>query len=292
MSGAGLWAAVVGVELLVLLCGVLAIAWWRHQRLRLRDRQAVQSLVAKLRKGRPEREAAIRSFLSERFGLADQALEGAAVPIAKEELRLYQTFANLYLTRDAGAVAGFDLALEAAVAPYWQLQGGAAAEVAAEVEPADNPELEHLRDENCRLSEELQITMNTMSRMLAEYSGMFRASADAVAAQAAAPPRAQSATEETEVSGATEDSAAEAIAEPPEVDIAEPPDDPADLDSAPAAERDTAKTAAVDQVLAEATGDAQRHLAELQGMLDDIDESNADSELVRATPPDGSKVAG
>ncbi|MFM1892016.1 MAG: hypothetical protein RLZ44_1093, partial [Pseudomonadota bacterium] len=224
MSGASLWAAAVGVELLVLLCGVLAIAWWRNQRLRLRDRQAVQSLVAKLRKGRPEREAAIRSFLSERFGLADQALEGAAVPIAKEELRLYQTFANLYLTRDAGAVAGFDLALEAAVAPYWQLQGGVAAEITAEVEPADNPELEHLRDENRRLSEELQITMNTMSRMLAEYSGMFRASADAVAAQAAAaPPPAQSATEETEVARTTEDAAAEAIAELPEVDVAEPP---------------------------------------------------------------------
>jgi hypothetical protein len=60
----------------------------------------------------------------------------------------------------------------AALAPYYELEGGGIV-VAQEQADEDTSELENLRAENQRLSDELSVTMETMSRMLNEYSTMF-----------------------------------------------------------------------------------------------------------------------
>lgn len=70
--------------------------------------------------------------------------------------------------------ARFDADLYAALEPYHALAGGMQAEQApSQPGEADETGLEALRQENERLSEELRITMETMSRMLNEYSTMF-----------------------------------------------------------------------------------------------------------------------
>jgi hypothetical protein len=86
--------------------------------------------------------------------------------------------------------------------------------------------------------------MNTMSRMLAEYSTMFKATAEA------AP---------------TPEAAAETAA----------------FDEPVAADAPTADAAQQPVGVAE---DTDRALAELEGMLDDIDESNPDSQPGAAAP--------
>ncbi len=175
MTDLSLWLGVAGVELLLLLYILLTISWWRNRAARIGDRRAVQGLITKVKATRAEREARLRTVLADRLGLAGEALEAAAVPIAREELRLYQGFANLYLRRDAMAAAAFDRAVEAVLDPYLQLlpDQAAAVPVPRSAPAPDDGALELLRSENTRLAEELHVSMNTMSRLLNEYSSAF-----------------------------------------------------------------------------------------------------------------------
>lgn len=172
MNDMMLWLGLaVGEVLLVLL--VLLVAYWvRNSGRARRDRKAMARLVATVRKGKEDREAAIGSFLSQAMGLDGRALVEARVAIMREELRLLNRFVDVYGRRDAGAASQFHLDVEAATAPYLELRG--AMEQAPEG-AVDTAELEALREENARLCEELSVTMDTMSRMLAEYSAMFAA---------------------------------------------------------------------------------------------------------------------
>ena len=205
------WAAIGGGEVLLLLLVLLTIYWWRHSAAARRDRAAVAQLVKAVRDGRQAREATIQGFLAEHMGLQGTALDQARVGILREELSLLQRFAAIYGRRDAGAAAQFHLALEAAVAPYLALKGNGAA-APADGGAGDAEELEALRRENQRLSEELSVTMETMSRMLNEYSSMF---AGGVPADAAAAPEAEVPGE----AGGLESAGPEG--EPPEGDPAE-----------------------------------------------------------------------
>lgn len=195
MSDLVIWLALAGGEVLLVLLLLLSVSWFRHRAQRVRDLKGVEALVAWVQKGRVEREVSIRSFLADNYSLDDSALDAKTIPIVREEMRLYQTFANLYLRRDAVGVAGLGLAVEAAAAPYWTLQGGSVGgstdpanpvepEVTLET-PVDDGELNRLRSENEQLQTELQITMHTISRMLNDYSAMFTGDSAELAPDAA-----------------------------------------------------------------------------------------------------------
>ena len=92
--------------------------------------------------------------------------------LLREELRLLQRFADTYRRRDSASAAQFQLDVEAALAPYLDLSGAGGAAAVPEA-TVDLSEMEALRERNVRLSEELSVTMDTMSRMLSEYSTMF-----------------------------------------------------------------------------------------------------------------------
>jgi hypothetical protein len=117
-----------------------------------------------------------------------QVLDDATDRILGSELRLYAVCANAYLDRDAQALARLNETVDAAIAPYWGLAVSTPADADVVVtQPADDApmggidpaEYERLREENQRLSAELQVTLDTMSRMLSEYSAMFAGGADA-----------------------------------------------------------------------------------------------------------------
>jgi hypothetical protein len=192
MNDSWLWIALAVGELLFVVVLLLLVSWLRNRAARLRDRRAIRSLVAETKKLKDQRREQIATFLTERFGLSGEMLARAVRGVYRAELHLIQTFANIYLHRDARAAAGFRQSVEEGVEPYWELAPGEAtaapesAEVAeededvsmdagvmAEEESGEDPELARLRGENVRLSEELRVTMDTMSRMLNEYSTIF-----------------------------------------------------------------------------------------------------------------------
>ena len=281
MTGTNLWIALAGVELCILLLVLSAAAWWRYYAARARDRKAVEILAAKVKAGRTEREAALRTFLADRLALGDDVLEAAAVPIAKAELGLYREFVNLYAKRDATAAARFDLAVEAAVEPYWRLQAAVPeappAEVAADPQ-FDTAEIERLQTENQRLSDELQITMGTMSRMLSEYSAMFAAAtapggADPMAEGAAREAAAAEASEHAGDPGPVDVADAATLADADEVDPDAPEPDAGEFDP-PVADADAlviARTldAGEEEQLAEHPGEDPDLL--LDDLFDDVE---------------------
>ncbi|MCB1802510.1 MAG: hypothetical protein KDI82_12535 [Gammaproteobacteria bacterium] len=169
-----MWMMVAGLgaELLLLLLVVLTVSFFRNRAQHRRDQQAAKALVARVKKSKPEREQAIAEFLEQGMGLSGDQLAQAKVAMLRAELSLLQRFAGVYRQREASLAARFDDELVAALAPYHDLKGSAAGSDRA-TEAVDEQELERLRADNKRLSEELSITMETMSRMLNEYSTMF-----------------------------------------------------------------------------------------------------------------------
>lgn len=176
--------AALGAEILLLLFVLLSVSWWRNRAARRRDGAAIQALVARIKGGRAEREAAIERFLTGAMAMSGEAVTQAKVSIIRAEFGLLQRFAGLYRKRDAAAAARFDADLFAALETYHALQAAADAGAAqvAMGDPVDSEELEALRAENLRLSDELRVTMDTMSRMLNEYSNMFAGAAPPEAA--------------------------------------------------------------------------------------------------------------
>ena len=184
MSGLIFWLGLAGAEVALVVFVLLLVYWIQHSGVARRDRRAAAKMVASVRKGKADREAAITAFLSQNMGLSGPSLKTLKTAILREEFRLLQRFADVYRRRDSGAAAQFQLSYEAAVAPYLELHGGGKVTKAAEGD-ADIAELEALQAENQRLSEELSVTMDTMSRILSEYSTMFGEGATADAQEAA-----------------------------------------------------------------------------------------------------------
>lgn len=164
---------VLGAEIFLVLFVLLLVSWFRNSAAKRRDQKAVAALIKKVKAGKSEREKTLGAFLSTNMGLQGEALEKAKTALMREEWRLLQKFAVTYRDRNAGAAAQFNISAEGALDAYHELSGGTGATVVGSGEAADDGELEHLRKENARLSEELTVTMDTMSRMLSEYSTMF-----------------------------------------------------------------------------------------------------------------------
>ena len=217
----------VAAELVLLLFVFMTVAVLRGRSAKQRDADAMRALVARVRKEKPQREQSIEKFLVHGMGMSGEALEQAKVAMVRAELALLQRFVSVYRGRDAALAGRFDGDVIAALAPYYALtaSGAVAADVAAD-NAADSAELEALRKENTRLEDELRITMETMSRMLNEYSTMFAGGAPdhaapiAGAAAAATVPAAEaSADDVAEIAQPVEGEADEAV-EPLDMDIA------------------------------------------------------------------------
>jgi cell division protein FtsL len=166
---------------LVVAVGMVVSAFIKKQK----DRKAVQGLIARVSEDEKRRKQETRELLQERFQLTGETLEEAVVRINHGEKVLYQQFINIYLNRDTVVFPSLNVEFEAAVEPYRSLEiqfpeiealpvSDAEASQGDGMPVADEEgELYVLRKENARLSEELRVTMDTMSRMLNEYASMF-----------------------------------------------------------------------------------------------------------------------
>ena len=172
MTPMTLTLALLVAEGVLLLLALLTVSWFRDNARRRRDNRAIETLVARVNKSRAERESVIEGFLTERMQMSGEPLEQAKVAMVRGELAVLQRFAGIYRRRDADAAARFDTELTSALAPYQQLEAFAEP-LQGEHRAIEHAEIEALRAENVRLSEELTDMMETTSRMLNEYSTLF-----------------------------------------------------------------------------------------------------------------------
>lgn len=147
-----------------------------------RDRVSAHKLIGRIKQDESRRQDETRDLLGGHFGLQGESLDELVNKICHEEKLFYQKLINLYLKRDAAALEVLHVAFEGATEPYRTLQLPAAEgkPQRSELDGGDESgELKLLREQNERLSEELRITMDTMGRMLNEYSSMYSGGADA-----------------------------------------------------------------------------------------------------------------
>lgn len=174
-------------------------------------------------------------MLASHYGYEGSELEQTLHNITQAEMRLYQNIISGFLKDDQVFLQQVDVDVENLVLSYQMLKtpGGTVAEVPQSHDDAESEEeLQHLREENERLSDELKVTMDTMGRMLNEYSTMFAGGADNTFEKVVPEPApiADSAVAEGDVSVEVDESAAEIIEPPIAADAAVEISDPVTTD--------------------------------------------------------------
>jgi hypothetical protein len=145
-----------------------------------RIRKAAHHLAERVQSDKPARTERLKTLLSEDYGLTGSELEKTLHNVTQVEMRLFQNLINGYMMDNQVHLQQIDVDEENLVLVYQGLkpvQGGNIP-AAATGEEGEEAEMGRLRDENQRLSDELRVTMDTMGRMLNEYSSMFAGGSD------------------------------------------------------------------------------------------------------------------
>lgn len=163
-------------ELTFLMAGGLALLLINRIVGKSKGKKSVSELMEKIRADREARKMDIRKGLAA-YGLQDDALEAKVLEIDKRERKFYHRIATMYQNRSDAMLATLNVAFEGTTKPYYELD--MKLETPAE-QPADQEhggidpaELEALQKQNQELQNELAVTMETIGRMLSEYSSMF-----------------------------------------------------------------------------------------------------------------------
>jgi len=163
-------------ELTFLMAGGLALLSIKHIVGKSKGKKSVSELMEKIKADREARKIDIRKGLAA-YGLKDDALEAKVSEIDKRERKFYQRIANMYQNRSDAMLATLNVAFEGTTKPYYELDMKLEmpTDQAEEQEQGgvDQAELDALKKQNQELQDELAVTMETIGRMLSEYSSMF-----------------------------------------------------------------------------------------------------------------------
>ncbi|MCU7905683.1 MAG: hypothetical protein KZQ76_07425 [Candidatus Thiodiazotropha sp. (ex Epidulcina cf. delphinae)] len=194
-------ALVVGELLLGLVILSALLVWFALSR-KSRIRQAANRLAERVQNDKPKRTERLKQLLQERYGYQGEILNQSLHNIMQTEMLLYQNVINGFLEDDQVHLQQMDVDVENLVLSYQGLELPEGAMPLPPVKAAsrddEDEELIHLKTENERLSDELRVTMDTMGRMLNEYSSMFSGGIDNLEGakpQPAAMPAAEEAVE-------------------------------------------------------------------------------------------------
>ncbi|MCP3867910.1 MAG: hypothetical protein GY703_07415 [Gammaproteobacteria bacterium] len=141
---------------------------------RKRNRAAATALADKVKKNQEQRQEQVRKLVKELQGIKDDQAEDLINRIHVGELSFYQALVDGFFKGNAGALTMIRSGFEAATEPYRTLQPVVPEpEVDHDREFELVAELDELRQEKDRITEELKITMDTMGSMLSEYAAMY-----------------------------------------------------------------------------------------------------------------------
>ena len=161
-------------ELLVALLVISGLLGFFALRRKGLTRGAARHLAERVQADKPQRVERLKHLLTERYGYTGGDLERAVHDITQAEMRLYQNIVNGFIKDDQVTLQQVDVDVENLVLAYQALNvPNAPGKPAQPVGSADDGEMQRLKEENERLSDELRVTMDTMGRMLNEYSSMF-----------------------------------------------------------------------------------------------------------------------
>jgi len=239
-----MWASLAAFICLLL---VNLFSLWRILSRRKKERKAIDKLVDQLKQQEKTRHEATGAFLEELYQLEGEELLKAIDTIDQSEKNFFSFLIQLYQNRLTEQLGSLDAKLAEVVDCYKHLKPK---------EMAAGGNQQDLQKENENLRNELEITRNTMSGMMAEFGNMFGGGQET---------RAEEDEVKNHLSIETEEETASAIAS--ETDQPESPDSDAE--------------ALADEVLAAmdlAEDSTETHLPEGQANANDSDDSGLDSD--------------
>ncbi|MCG8015311.1 MAG: hypothetical protein JAY97_03760 [Candidatus Thiodiazotropha sp. 'RUGA'] len=196
---------------LVILSGLLLLfTLLRKQRIR----KAAHHLAERVQADKEKRSERLKKLLEEQYQLQSPQLDQTLHGIVQTEMTLYQNMLNGFLKDDQVYLQQIDVDVENLVLAYQALAGNVSG--AGGSDEVSSDEVEALKAENERLAEELKVTMDTMGRMLNEYSTMFADGDSGFPAEATA----HTGQEASAPSDQAQSAVAEATAEPPPAEAA------------------------------------------------------------------------
>jgi hypothetical protein len=201
--------AEVMLGLLVLSGLMLLFTLFRKQRIR----KAANHLAGRVQSDKEKRTERLKKLLQERYQMQSPQLDQTLHGIMQTEMTLFQNLLNGFLKDDQLSLQQIDVDVENLVLGY-QALGGYVSEAGNPEGGASSDEVETLKEENERLAEELKVTMDTMGRMLNEYSTMF-ADGDGGFPAAAASLTEQESAEPAEEASVAPEMAAEVVVDTP-----------------------------------------------------------------------------
>jgi hypothetical protein len=143
-----------------------------------RIRKAAHHLAERVQSDKAQRTERLKSLLADRYGYTGGDLDQTLYNMVQSEMRLFQNIINGYLKDDQVLLQQLDVDVENLVLAYQMLKLPTGSAPPGPAPTGDGEEMQRLKDENERLSEELKVTMDTMGRMLNEYSSMFAGGGD------------------------------------------------------------------------------------------------------------------
>lgn len=174
------WAELLGI--LAVLGGIAIFVFIRRSR---KDRGAVRRLIEKIKQSERERTERLRNLLAESHHCPETELVDIAALLIRAENRFYKKLIALYVDRDEEALVRVGEALDALLGPYRDLltrdstaiSGAGGREDGeqriANADEALQAEIERVQEDNRRLSGELRVAMESMSKILSEYAIMY-----------------------------------------------------------------------------------------------------------------------
>jgi hypothetical protein len=162
---------------LLLLSGLLLLfTLLRKERIR----KAAAHLAERVQTDKVKREQRLKALLQDRYHYKDAELEQTLHNMMQTEMLLYQNVINGFVKDDQLHLQQIDVDVENLVLSYQVLEVPESAPGSTQdsQDSGSDEAMVKLKEENERLSEELRVTMDTMGRMLNEYSTMFGGDAD------------------------------------------------------------------------------------------------------------------
>jgi hypothetical protein len=139
-----------------------------------RIRKAAAHLAERVKADKAKREQRLKALLEDGYHYKETELEQILRNMMQTEMLLYQNVINGFLKDDQLHLQQIDVDVENLVLSYQGLRvPESPPDGTTQLSDSDGEDLVKLKEENERLSEELRVTMDTMGRMLNEYSTMF-----------------------------------------------------------------------------------------------------------------------
>ena len=142
-----------------------------------KGRKYISEMFSSITSDRDNRKQQLRDALTA-YGLEGENLENKITEIDKEEQQLYKRIAHMYHKRSDVMLSNLPIAIEASTKPYLELNLTAVASEGADSD-VDSEDYQALQKQNQQLQDELAVSMETIGRMLSEYSSMFNTEDDA-----------------------------------------------------------------------------------------------------------------